>query len=91
MFWGKIHFIQDSCSKAYLHNKFLTDSFVTQATIIYNSLPCNIRLKTTSKASLKKQLKDYFWKVFLKDPKITDMKDDIESIRFQFSFFSSRF
>ena len=42
----------------------------------------NIRLKTTSKASLKKQLKEYFWKEFLKDPKVTDIKDDIESIRF---------
>ena len=64
------------------NNKFLTDSFIAQAIPIYNSLPSNIRLKTTSKASLKKQLKEYFWKEFLKDPKVTDIKDDIESIRF---------
>ena len=44
----------------------------------------NIRLKTTSKASLNKELKEYFWKEFLKDPKVTDMKNDIESIRFYF-------
>ena len=61
------------------NNKFLTDSFIAQAIPIYNSLPSNIRLKTTSKASLKKE---YFWKEFLKDPKVTDIKDDIESIRF---------
>ena len=42
----------------------------------------SIRLKTTSQASLKKELKKYFWKVFLKEPKVTDMKDDIKSIRF---------
>ena len=45
-------------------NKFLTDSFVAQAIPIYNSLPSNIRLKTTSKASLKKELKEYFGKNF---------------------------
>ena len=61
----------------YKNNKFLTDSFIAQAIPIYNSMLSNIRLKTTSEASLKKELKE-----FLKDPKITDMKDDIESIRF---------
>ena len=64
------------------NNKFLTDSFIAQAIPIYNSLPSNIRRKTTSKASLKKELKEYFWKEFLKDPKVTDIKNDIESIRF---------
>ena len=42
------------------NNKFLTDSFIAQAIPIYNSLPSNIRRKTTSKASLKKELKEYF-------------------------------
>ena len=42
----------------------------------------NFRRKTTSKASLKKELNEYFWKEFLKDPKVTDIKDDIGSIRF---------
>ena len=64
------------------NNKFLTDSFIAQAIPIYNSLLSNNRLKTTSKASLKKELKEYFWKEFLKDPKVTDIKEDIESIRF---------
>ena len=64
------------------NNKFLTDSFIAQAIPIFNSLPSNIRLKTTSKASLEEELKEYFWKEFLKDPKVTDIKDDIESIRF---------
>ena len=64
------------------NNKFLTDSFIAQAIPIYNSLPSNIRLTTTSKASLKKELKEFFRKEFLKDPKVTDIKDDIESIRF---------
>ena len=64
------------------NNKFLTDSFIAQAILIYNSLPSNIRLKTTSKASLKNELKENFWKKFFKDPKETDMKNDIESIRF---------
>ena len=63
-------------------NKFLTDSFIAQSIPIYNSLPSNIRRKTTSKAFLKKELKEYFWKEFLKYPKVTDIKDDIESIRF---------
>ena len=45
-------------------NNFLTDSFIAQAIPSYNSLPSNIRLKTTSKASLKKELKEYFWKDF---------------------------
>ena len=63
------------------NNKFLTDSFIAQAIPIHNSLPSNIRLKTTWKASLKKELKESFWKEFLKDPQVTDMKDDIESIR----------
>ena len=36
------------------NNKFLTDSFIAQTIPIYNSLPSNIRRKTTSKASLKK-------------------------------------
>ena len=58
------------------NNKFLIDSFIAQAIPIYNSLPSNIRLKTTSKASSKKELKE-----FLKNPKVTDMKDEIESIR----------
>ena len=49
------------------NNKFLTESFIAQATPIYNSLPSNIRLKTTSKASLKEELKEYFCKEFLKD------------------------
>ena len=30
------------------NNKFLTNSFIAQAIPIYNSLPSNIRLKTTS-------------------------------------------
>ena len=64
------------------NNKFLTDSFIVQAIPICNSLPSNIRRKTTSKASLKKELKEYFWKEFLKDPKVTDIKDDIECVRF---------
>ena len=64
------------------NNKFLIDSFTAQAIPIYNSLPSNIRLKTTSKSSLKTELKDYFLKKFLKEPKVTDIKDDIESIRF---------
>ena len=34
------------------------------------------------KIELKKELNEYFWKEFLKDPKVTDMKDDIERIRF---------
>ena len=63
------------------NNKFLIDSFFAPAITIYNGLPSNIRLKTTSKTSLKK-LKKYFWKEFLKDSKVTDMKYDIESIRF---------
>ena len=42
------------------NNKFLTDSFIAQAIPIYNSLPSNMRLKTTSKASLMKELKEYF-------------------------------
>ena len=46
------------------NNKFLTDSFIAQAIPIYNILPSNIRLKTTTKASLKKELKEYFWKKF---------------------------
>ena len=66
----------------YKKEQFLTDSFIEQAIPIYNSLPSNIRLKTASKASLKKELKEYFWKEFLKDPKVTDIKDDIESIKF---------
>ena len=45
-------------------NKFLTDSFIAQAIPIYNSMPSNIRLKTTSKASLKKNLKNIFGKNF---------------------------
>ena len=64
------------------NNKFLTDSFIAQDIPIYKSLPSNIRLKKTTKASLKRELKEYFWKEFLKGPKVTDMKDDIESIRF---------
>ena len=36
------------------NNKFLTDSFIAQAIPIYNCLPSNIRRKTTSEASLKK-------------------------------------
>ena len=39
-----------------MNNEFLTDSFIAQAIPIYNSLPSNIRLKTTSKNSLKKEL-----------------------------------
>ena len=62
--------------------RFSTDSFIAQAIPIYNSLPSNIRLKTTSKASIKKELKEYFWKEFLKVPKVVDIKDDIESISF---------
>ena len=62
------------------NNEFLTDSFIAQAIPIYNSLLSNIRLKTASKASLKKELKEYFWKKFLKDRKVIDMKDDIQSI-----------
>ena len=69
------------------NNKFLTDSFIAHAIPIYISLLSNIRLKTTSEASLKNELKEYFWKEFLKDPKVTDMKDDIESIRFLFLIF----
>ena len=63
------------------NNKFLTDSFIAQAIPIYNRLPSNIRLKTTSKASLKNELKEYFWKDFLKDTKVTNIKDNIENIR----------
>ena len=36
------------------NNKFSTDSFTARAITIYNSLPSNVRLKTTSKASLTK-------------------------------------
>ena len=36
------------------NNKFLTDSFIAQVIPTYNSLPSNIRLKTTSRASLRK-------------------------------------
>ena len=64
------------------NNKFLTDSFIAQASPICISLPSNIRLNTTSKASLKKELRECFWKKFVKDPKVTDIKDDIESFRF---------
>ena len=35
-------------------NKFLTDYFIAQAIPIYNSLRTDIRLKTTSKSSIKK-------------------------------------
>ena len=51
------------------NNKFLTHSFIAQAIPIYNSLPSNIRLKTTSKASLKKELKDIFGKNFWRTQK----------------------
>ena len=64
------------------NSRVLTDSFIAQATPVYNSLSSNIGLKTTSKASLKKELKKKIWKQFLKDPKVTDMKDDLESVRF---------
>ena len=64
------------------NTKFLTESFIAQAIPFYNSLPSKISLKTTSKVPLKKELKEYFWKVFLKDPKVTDIKDGIECIRF---------
>ena len=50
------------------NNKFLTDSFIAWAIPIYNSLPSNVRLKTTSKAFLKKELKEYIREEFLKDP-----------------------
>ena len=46
------------------NNKFLTDSFIAQAIPFYNSMPSNIRLKTTSTASLKKELKNIFGKNF---------------------------
>ena len=46
------------------NNKFSTDSFIAQAVPIFNSLPSNIRLKTTSKASLKKNLTNIFGKNF---------------------------
>ena len=64
------------------NNKFLTEFFIAQTIPNYNSLPSKISLKTTSKASLKKELKEYFWNEIFKDTKVTDMKDDIESIRF---------
>ena len=67
----------------YKDNQFLTDSFITQAIPIYDSLPSNISLKTTSKASLKK-LKEYFWKEFLKDPKVTDKT--LRALDFNFNF-----
>ena len=51
------------------NNKFLTDSFIAQAIPIYNSLPSNIRLKTTSKASLKNELREYFRKNFWRTQK----------------------
>ena len=43
---------------------FLTASFIAQAIPIYNSLPFNFRLKTTPKASFKKELTEFFWKEF---------------------------
>ena len=51
------------------NNKFLTDSFIVQAIPIYNSLPSNIRRKTTSKASLKKNWKNIFGKNFWRTKK----------------------
>ena len=57
------------------NNKFLTDSLIAQAIPIYNSLPSIIRLIRTSNASLRIKLKEYFRKEFLKDPKVTDIKD----------------
>ena len=80
----KQHYMSKKTFDIRKNNKFLTDSFIARATPIYNSLPANIRRKATSKASLKKELKEYFRKEFLEDPKLTDIKDDIESIKFYF-------
>ena len=51
------------------NNKLLTDSFIAQAIPIYNSLPSNIRLKTTSKASLKKRTERIFLERIFEGPK----------------------
>ena len=61
--------------------KFLTYYFTAQANPIDNSLPSDNRLKTTSKAFLKIELKKFFLERNLKDPRVTDLKYDIESIR----------
>ena len=62
---------------------FITDSLIAQAIPIFNSLPLILDGRQHRKNFLlKKELKEYFWKEFLKDPKVTDIKDDIESIRF---------
>ena len=46
------------------NNKFLTDSFIAQAIPYYDSLPPNIRLKTTSKNSLKRTESIFLEKIF---------------------------
>ena len=50
------------------NNKFLTDSFIAQAIPICNSLPSNIWLKTTSKASLKKRTERIFLERIFEGP-----------------------
>ena len=42
------------------YKKKITDSFSAQTIPIFNRLPFNIRLRTTSKASLKKEFKKSF-------------------------------